>query len=301
MTRTLATLLLAAAVCGQTAQAQQPDPRATMLVTPAQLAASLDDPNLVLLHVGDRAEYNAEHIPGARFIGLQNISVSRDNLALEMPPAGELRPLLEAAGVSDGSRVVVYFGRDWVTPSTRVMFTLAHAGLDRVALLDGGMGAWKKAGHPVTDAAQAGGESGKKGTLSPLTPRDDIADAAYLQKNIGRPGFALIDARDVEFYNGTREGGPRDRRVAGHITGAVSVPYASIAGPDMALKSRAELEAIFTAAGVKPGDTLVTYCHIGQQATAVLFAARTLGYKVLLYDGSFEDWVRRGLPVTSGK
>ena len=50
-------------------------------------------------------------------------------------------------------------------------------------------------------------------------------------------------------------------------------------------------------AGVEPNDTVVTYCHIGQQATATLFGALTLGHKVLLYDGSFEDWVRRDLPV----
>jgi len=53
-----------------------------------------------------------------------------------------------------------------------------------------------------------------------------------------------------------------------------------------------ELLAIFTKAGVRPGDTIIGYCHIGQQATAMLFAARTLGHPVLLYDGSFEDWSR---------
>ena len=64
------------------------------------------------------------------------------------------------------------------------------------------------------------------------------------------------------------------------------------------LRSDAELRGLFTAAGVKPGDTVIAYCHIGQQATAALFAARTLGHKVLLYDGSFEDWSRHdGFPV----
>jgi thiosulfate/3-mercaptopyruvate sulfurtransferase len=63
------------------------------------------------------------------------------------------------------------------------------------------------------------------------------------------------------------------------------------------LKSADEIRAAFAKAGVKPDDTVITYCHIGQQATATLFAARTLGYKVLFYDGSFEDWSRRDLPV----
>ena len=54
-------------------------------------------------------------------------------------------------------------------------------------------------------------------------------------------------------------------------------------------------------AGVKPNDTVIGYCHIGQQATAMLFAARSLGYKVVLYDGSFEDWSKRDLPVDNPK
>ena len=61
-----------------------------------------------------------------------------------------------------------------------------------------------------------------------------------------------------------------------------------------------ELRALFTAAGVKPGDTVVAYCHIGQQATATIFGARLLGFPVLLYDGSFEEWSRLpNAPVTN--
>jgi thiosulfate/3-mercaptopyruvate sulfurtransferase len=66
---------------------------------------------------------------------------------------------------------------------------------------------------------------------------------------------------------------------------------------DLKLKSAEELASVFAKAGVQPGDTVVTYCHIGQQATATLFGAMTLGHPVLLYDGSFEDWARRELPV----
>ena len=61
----------------------------------------------------------------------------------------------------------------------------------------------------------------------------------------------------------------------------------------MALRTGRRAGGVFEKAGVKPGDTVIGYCHIGQQATAMLFAARTLGHTVLLYDGSFEDWSRR--------
>ena len=76
-------------------------------------------------------------------------------------------------------------------------------------------------------------------------------------------------------------------------SGTLSVPFTSVWDDHNALLSADELTARFTKAGVKPTDTVIGYCHIGQQATTLLFAARTLGYRVLLYDGSFEDWSRR--------
>ena len=99
----------------------------------------------------------------------------------------------------------------------------------------------------------------------------------------------------------TDSGGQAAPHKTGHIDGAVSVPYVSLVDENQQLKPKADLEAAFAKAGVKPGDTVIGYCHIGQQATATLFAARSLGYPVLLYDGSFEDWSRRNLPVTTVK
>jgi thiosulfate/3-mercaptopyruvate sulfurtransferase len=107
----------------------------------------------------------------------------------------------------------------------------------------------------------------------------------------------VVDARDRGFYDGSQEGGPRDHRKAGHIAGARSVPFSTIVTDDVKLKSAVQLAEAFAGGGVQAGDTVIAYCHIGQQATAVMFAAQTLGHPVLLYDGSFEDWARRDLPV----
>ena len=270
-------------------------PRDGLVVSTAWLAQHLKDPDLVLLHVGDKAEYAAAHLPGARFVELKEISVSDpagtgNGLTLELPPADALREKLAALGISDHSRVVVYFGKDWLSPTTRVIFTLDYAGLgDRVSLLDGGQPAWVRSGGAVTaEILEA-----RPGTLSPLKTLNPVVTADFVREHGKDKGLTIVDARDGAFYDGTKSGGRRpDTPKFGHIPGAVSLPFSDTADDRVLLRSADELQARFAAAGVKPGDTIVAYCHIGQQATAVIFAARTLGIKALLYDGSFEDWTK---------
>jgi thiosulfate/3-mercaptopyruvate sulfurtransferase len=268
-------------------------PAEPLVVSTGWLAQHLNDPDLVLLHVGDPAEYEAKHLPGARLVSVRDVSVSHlsGGLMLEMAPHDELRRALAALGVSDTSRVVVYYGNDWISPATRVLFTLDYAGLgERSALLDGGMKAWVRDGHPVTSVVPRA----TVGELSPLRARPLIVGAAWVAAHLEKPGVSIVDARLAEFYDGTRTGGSKDSpHRTGHIRGARSVPFGTIVDDTLRLRSEEELRAVFDRAGVKPGDTVVAYCHIGQQATAVLFAARLLGHPALLYDGSFEDWSRR--------
>lgn len=270
-------------------------PRESLVVDAAWLAKHLKDPNLVLLHVGDKAEYDAKHIPGARHVTLQDIARPTDmaagDLHLQMPEADDLRRRLENLGISNDSRVVVYYGKDWISPATRVIFTLDYAGLgDRASLLDGGMQAWIAAGNATSDAAPAA----KKGSLKPLKTKPLIATGDEVRASIGKKGVAIIDSRAPAFYDGVETGGMHDKpHKTGHIAGAGSVPYTEVVNDKLFLKSPEELKALFAKAGVKPGDAIITYCHIGQQATATLFAARALGYPVRLYDGSFEEWSRR--------
>jgi len=118
----------------------------------------------------------------------------------------------------------------------------------------------------------------------------------FVHAHLKSPGYDLIDARAPNFFSGEQVsmGGK------GHIPGARNIPFTTITGPDGKLKSPEELRQMFTSAGYKPGDHVIAYCHIGIQATAVVFAARTLGVDAKLYDGSFQDWVKRGLPVETG-
>ena len=266
------------------------------VVDGAWLAARLGQPGLVILHVGDARSYAAEHLPGAQHVTFEHISTadSDTGLALELPPADVLRERLERLGISDDSRIVVYFAGNWATPATRVVFTLDYLGLGaRTALLDGGIAAWKREGRPVTSAVA----TVTAGTLAKRAPKPAVVDAEFVRTHAKRPGYRVIDARAPVFFSGRGHGDHRP----GHVPGAVNVPYTSVFTDSLRVVSRDSLERLFAAAGVQKGDTILAYCHIGQQATAIVFAARLLGRPVKLYDGSFQDWSRRSeLPTEGG-
>lgn len=264
-------------------------PRDTMVVSTAWLADHLKDPDLVLLHIGGPGDFAKGHLPGAHEVTLEQISQQRSaaGLSLEMLPLADLKSKLEALGISNGSHVVVYCSSNWFSPSTRVVETMDYAGLgDRVSWLNGGYETWKKEGRPITTVVTPI----KPGTLAALRGAPVIVDAAFVRAHLKTAGIAILDARDAIFYEGRNDsmGGMHTR--LGHIAGATSLPYDSVADDTPTLKSEEDLRAIFANAGVKPGDTVVAYCHVGQQATTIVFAARTLGIIAKLYDGSFTEW-----------
>lgn len=267
--------------------------RNSMIVSPEWLGRHLNDRSLVLLQVGDKKEYEAAHIAGAQFIQVSDISTPRgQGLTLELPPVDQLKATFEKFGVTDKSQIVVYFSKDWVTPTARVYFTLDYLGLgERTSILDGGLPAWRAEGRPVTtDVKQA-----KPGNFTPRPNRTLIVDAAWVSGNLNKPGVAILDARTPKFYSGA-EAGQMPR--AGHIPSARSIPFDKLVEENNKFKSEAALRELFSAAGVKQRDSVATYCHIGQQASLLYFVARYLGYDAHLYDGSFDEWSRRAdLPV----
>jgi thiosulfate/3-mercaptopyruvate sulfurtransferase len=260
--------------------------RGSMVVTPAWVADHLRDPDLVLLQVGEKKDFDAGHLPGARFVTLDTISV-RDtvkDLTLQLPPVATLVDRLEALGISDTSRIVIYFATNWVTPTTRVYFTLDYLGLgDRTSIMDGGLPAWRNEHRPVTtDSAEP-----PKGRLTPHPRAEVVADLDYVKANFRSAGTVVVDARALRFYEG-RDPGSMPR--AGRIPGARNIPFSSLVTDNNMLKDADTLRGLFVSAGAGTGKTVVTYCHIGQQASLAYFVARYLGYPARLYDGSFEEW-----------
>jgi thiosulfate/3-mercaptopyruvate sulfurtransferase len=108
-----------------------------------------------------------------------------------------------------------------------------------------------------------------------------------VRSNLHHPGVDIVDSRNPEYYTGASHA---DGKRPGHIPGATNLTFSTLFEPGGKFKSPEALATLFREAGVKPGDRVVSYCHIGQQATVIYFAARYLGYDARLYDGSWEDW-----------
>ena len=289
----LACALACSAWAGAEPRPQAPPAREPWLVTTAWLAEHLGDPDLVVLQVaGTRREYRQGHVPGARFLWSQSYAPSTPDGTYELPTLEQAAALAAELGLRPDSRIVIVYSGLQVQQSARALLTLEQFGLGRRAsILNGGFDAWKAEGRRVsTDTPQFAA-----GTARPAGGGRFLADAEYVQARLNQQATTIVDARETRFYKGEGGGQPRP----GHIPGAVNVPFASLLDGSR-IKDEAALREIFTAAGVRPGTEVVSYCHIGQQASLVWLAARILGHEARLYDGSFEDWSGRDeLPVVN--
>lgn len=271
---------------------------APSFITPAELAALLDRPEVVVLHVGDREGYAAAHIPGARHVELAMVTApSQPGLQNELPAPARLESSLEALGIGDRSRVVVYVAKDdlaQIAQAARVVFTLDYAGIGaRTAILDGGLPAWRRSGQTTTASVP----DVTRGHLTVTPNRAALADIVWMREHAATT--QLIDARPEPFYTGADDRNGELKR-PGHIPGAVNLPYGSFFNEDKTLKSTAALEQMFADAGITKGTPVVTYCHSGVQASVPYVLARMLGYDVRVYDGSYQEWSASGAPVVKG-
>ena len=288
MRRFLLTLIITIACAGACTRAATAERPAPITVTPEWLAGRLQDSKLVVLHVASlRDDYTREHIPGARFLWPTWLAVSTPDLGYELAPVDSLAAVLRRLGVSNDSEVVLCHVLGDVAGTARMYVTLDYLGMgDRTRILDGGLPAWKAAGHPVTkDIA-----SYAPGNFTPHLDKDAIVHFDTMRSRYRSEGTQVIDARGPKEYNAPD--GPTVVR-GGHIPGALNIPFTSLLDSLDRYQPLDTLAARFAKAGVKPGSELIAYCNSGRTASPVYVAAKLLGYNVRLYDGSFFEWSRR--------
>lgn len=264
------------------------------LVSTEWLHAHLDDPDLRILDASyylpdmardARAEYDAGHIPGARFFDIDEVSEARSSLPHMAAPVEKFVSRMRALGVGDGHQVVVYDGMGLFS-AARVWWNFRLMGKPNVAVLDGGLPKWQAEGRPMED-------------MPPIL-RDrhiTVQRQAHLVKDVTQVASAsklrdwqIVDARSPARFRGD-EPEARPGLRAGHIPNSLNVHYASLLNPDGTMKDENALRAAFEIAGVDLGKRVITTCGSGVTAAILMLALARLGHHdASLYDGSWAEW-----------
>lgn len=271
-------------------------PSGGLLVSATELAAALKDPATVVIAVGDRpGDFEAGHVPGARFVRYNEIAVDADGLSSELPPVAQLRTVLSNAGISDTSRVIIYGSP---IAAARMFFTLDYIGFASAKILNGDLNAWKTSGGAI-ETGPARSHSQSPGTLTLRVQADRVVSADWVKDRLSSPKMRLLDARpDAEFTGA--DGGMGGAHVKGHLPDAQQLVWNTLLDASGKYLPDAELRRKFEAIGAATATPLVSYCMVGMRASVTYFIARHLGYDARLYDGSIVDWTRRKLPAVMG-
>ena len=283
--------------------AMEDDPRT--LVSTAWLEAHLRDPDLRVIDASwylpqmgrnARAEYDAAHIPGARYFDIDEITDSRSGLPHMAPPPEKFISRMRAMGIGDGHQVVVYDGMG-IFSAPRVWWTFRLMGKQDVAVLDGGLPKWVAEGRPVEDMPPVLRDrhitvQRQAGLVKDVT---QVAQAAKLGSH------AILDARSPGRFRG-EEPEPREGLRPGHIPGSQNLPWQEVLNPDGTMKPVEALRGLFAARGVDGGKPVITTCGSGVTAAILSLALERTGHRNhALYDGSWSEWGMYGdLPVATG-
>jgi thiosulfate/3-mercaptopyruvate sulfurtransferase len=278
----------------------------TWLTETDELERELDAPDLVIIDAtwympntenNARGEYLAEHIPGAIFFDIDEISDSNSAVPHMLPPPEKFSSRMRSMGIGDGSRIVVY-DRAGMFSAPRVWWMFRVMGVDDVSVLNGGLPKWKREGRPLM-----AGEPAPRTTRHFTARRnlDLVRDVDDMKALVHDKSSIIVDARSPERFAGAAPE-PRDGLRAGHIPGAHNVPFGQILNPDGTLKSSSELNKVFETAGVDPHKPVVASCGSGITACVLALALAETGHlRTSVYDGSWSEWgADESLPIETG-
>jgi thiosulfate/3-mercaptopyruvate sulfurtransferase len=276
-----------------------PKNQARSVVNADWLEKNLDDPKVVVVEVStEPGIYERGHIRNAVKITWHTDLV--DMVNRDVVPSAKFQKFAQSAGISQDSTVVLYGDKNnWFAAWGAWIFNLY--GAKDVRLLDGGRVKWEKDGRALTTAVP----SKPKGNFT-STRLDKTLRATLLQDIIPvakkRVKADLIDIRSADEFSGKifAPAGFQELAVrAGHIPGAINVPWGSNVNADGTFKTVAELKKLYADKGVDGKQPIITYCRIGERSSLTWFVlSEILGYNVKNYDGSWTEYGNTvGVPI----
>src|SRR6056297_2201772 len=264
------------------------------LVSTDWLAKHIKDPDLRILDASwylpdagrdGKAEYDAAHIPGARFFDIDEIADSRSEMPHMAAPVEKFMSRMRAMGIGDGHQVVVYDGAG-IYSAARVWWNFRLMGKTDIAVLDGGLPKWQAEGRPTEDMPPILRDRHITVQRQAALVRDvtQVAAASKLGD------WQIVDARSPARFRG-EEPEARAGLRSEHIPGSINVHYATLLNADGTMKQGDALRAVFEVAGADVTKRTITTCGSGVTAAIVMLALERLGNRdVSLYDGSWSEW-----------
>jgi thiosulfate/3-mercaptopyruvate sulfurtransferase len=243
------------------------------------------------------AEYAAAHIPGAVFFDLDASSETTTTLPHMLPSAAAFAARMGSLGLNDADDLVVYDGSGSNLSAARVWWTFRIFGHDRVAVLDGGMGKWRREGRPL----EQGLVTLPPGHFTAVLNRAAVRDLPAMRGNIQQKHEQVVDARSAGRFAGS-EPEPRPGIRGGHIPGSKNLPYIELVRGDGTILPSDQLRRRFEAAGLDLSQPIVATCGSGTSACALILGLELLGHRnTALYDGAWTEWgARSDTPIESG-
>lgn len=275
------------------------------LVTTEWLAAELGktdirviDATLFLAQHGRdaRAEFESAHIPGAVFFDIDEVSDTTSPLPHMLPPPEKFASRMQALGLGDGSRIIVYDNSP-LRSAARVWWMLTLFGAHEVAILDGGFAKWVAEGR----ATESGKPIVRHRHFTVWADKSLVRDSKQMTENLRTKTEQVVDARSAGRFAGT-DPEPRAGLRSGHIPGSKNLPYDQLFNEDGTYKNPEAIKAAFDASGVDFSKPVVATCGSGVTSAVLAFAATLIGHpKMAIYDGSWSEWGASATnPVVTG-
>ena len=270
------------------------------LVTTEWLAKNLNDPKVRVIEVSvNPGVFERGHIPGAtNFVWHTDLA---DPVRRDIVSKDNLQKLLRDAGVNQDSTVVLYGDtNNWFAAWGAWVFDIY--GVKNVKLLDGGRKKWEAEKRDLSSQVA----TAKPGnvTLADANPKLRARLADVLASAEKKSNAKLVDIRSPDEFNGKiiAPAGIQELAIrAGHVPGAVNVPWGAAVAEDGTFKSAADLKALYAAKGIDGSTPVITYCRIGERSSHTWFAlVKILGYDVKNYDGSWTEYGNSvGVPIVN--